>query len=306
MKKCLIIPLLAALTASSPAAKDSPAYTSIEEATAAHPNFPMAGEYLSLDGKNAIQASMLSNGSFLVAQYRKGLPGDGWDQSAIESSILPADDLKALLEDFRKVERTSPTLGKPQPADALIRFPDDLSNVTAGIMAAGGKTLKDLGSFHMHLEFKLPFKPGANPASQHRGNSGVYIFNNYEIQILDSFALDYEHPENNALHPESENKQWCGAFYKTKLPDLNMSYPPLRWQTYDIDFTAPVFDGEAKVKNARVTVRHNGVLIHNDVELTAGTGSGAKKPQLAKGPVFFQNHANPVVFRNVWAAELKD
>jgi hypothetical protein len=157
----------------------------------------------------------------------------------------------------------------------------------------------------MHLEFMLPFKPGANPSSQHRSNSGIYIFHNYEIQILDSFALDYENPGNNAVKPESENKQWCGAFYKEKLPDVNMTFPPLRWQTYDIDFTAPVFEDGKKVKNARATVRHNGVLIHDDVELKTGTGAGAKRPQVAEGPVHFQGHGNPVMFRNIWATELK-
>ncbi|MEE9368134.1 MAG: DUF1080 domain-containing protein [Pontiella sp.] len=207
------------------AAKDSPAYLTVEEAISAHADFPMVGEYVSNDGKSALQATMLSNGSFLVAQYQKGLPGDGWDKSAIDSSILPVAELKAVLDDFQRLERESPTLGKPQP--------------------------------------------------------------------------------DNAVHPESENKQWCGSFYKEKLPDVNMTFPPLRWQTYDIDFTAPVFEGDKKVKNTRVTVRHNGVLIHDDVELKAGTGNGAKKPQLAEGLVFFQSHANPVVFRNVWATELK-
>ena len=306
MKRLLIPSLIGlALSTSCSAAKDSPAYTTVAEAAAALPGFPMVGEYVSNDGKSALQANLLSDGSFLVAQYQKGLPGGGWDKSAIDSSILAAPQLKTLLGGFRKVERESPTLGKPQPEDAIIKFPDDLGNVTDGIMAAGGETLKDLGSFHMHLEFMLPLKPGANPSSQHRGNSGIYIFHNYEVQVLDSFAVDYEHPGNNAIQPESENKQWCGSLYKMKLPDVNMTYPPLRWQTYDINFTAPVFEGDKKVKNARVTVRHNGVLIHDDVELLNGTGAGAKRPQVAKGPVMFQSHGNPVVFRNVWATELK-
>jgi hypothetical protein len=89
-----------------------------------------------------------------------------------------------------------------------------------------------------------------------------------------------------------------------KTPDTHMAYPPLRWQTYDIDFMAPQFDGDKKIKNARITIFHNGIKIHDDVELKTGTGAGAKRPQLAKGPVFFQAHANPVVYRNVWATEL--
>ena len=84
-----------------------------------------------------------------------------------------------------------------------------------------------------------------------------------------------------------------------------MTYPPLRWQTYDIDFQSPEFDGDKKVKNARITLYHNGVKVHDNVELKTGTGNVAKKPQLAKGPVFFQSHGNPVMYRNVWATELK-
>jgi hypothetical protein len=146
-------------------------------------------------------------------------------------------------------------------------------------------------------------KPGANPSSQQRGNSGIYIFNNYEIQILDSFALDLNE-QNNAVKTESNADRWCGSIYKKTAPDLNMCYPPLRWQTYDIDFTAPEFEGDRKVKNARITVHHNGVLIQDDIELETGTGTGARRRQAARGPVFFQNHNNPVLFRNVWAAEL--
>ncbi|MBF0199371.1 MAG: DUF1080 domain-containing protein, partial [Planctomycetes bacterium] len=99
-------------------------------------------------------------------------------------------------------------------------------------------------------------------------------------------------------------KQWCGSLYKTKLPAVNMCFPPLSWQTYDIDFIAPVFDGKKKIKNARITVYHNGVLIHKDYELLKGTGNGAKRKQLSEGPVLFQNHGTPVPFRNVWAAKL--
>ncbi|WP_372847109.1 DUF1080 domain-containing protein [Pontiella sp.] len=291
---------LPALAAPTPA---PPTWTDAATAEKEVEHFSMIGEYVAKAGKTALQANLLANGEFLVAIYQGGLPGDGWDQSNIDSRKMPAAHLTPLLAGYAKVERKSPTLGIPAPKNAVLKFPDGFTHVKDGIMSAGGQTTKDLGAFHMHLEFMLPLKPGDNPTSQKRGNSGIYIFNNYEIQILDSFAVDYRNPANNALKPESSNLQWCGALYKTKLPDVNMSYPPLRWQTYDIDFKPPEFDGETKTKNARVTVRLNGVLIHDDFELKTGTGNGAKKPQLAKGPVFFQNHANPVVFRNVWVTE---
>jgi hypothetical protein len=299
---CLILGISLSIC---PAAKRPPVpvYTDTESALQAVTGFPMVGEFVSKDGKIAIQANLLKDGDFLVATYQGGLPGDGWDKSAIKSEKLNTEALKTRLKGYTKTERKSPTLGKTAPKNAVLTMPDGFTNVKDGILMAGGQTTKDLGSFHMHLEFMQPFKPGRNPSNQDRGNSGIYIFNNYEIQVIDSFGLNLN-AENNAIKLESINKQWCGALYKMKIPDVHMAYPPLRWQTYDIDFQAPEFDGDTKVKNARLTVRHNGVKIHDDVELKTGTGNGAKKKQFAEGPVFFQNHGNPVMYRNVWATEL--
>lgn len=305
MKKLLIISLLTAGFCTS-GAPNTPltSYTTVEEATRAHADFPLVGEYVSKNRKTALQVNMLKDRTFLVAIYKSGLPGDGGESSGLQSEKLTSAELNKLLSSYTKVARKSPTLGKSAPKTALLTMPDGFTNVKDGILMAGGKTTKDLSSFHMHLEFMQPFKPGRNPSNQDRGNSGIYIFNNYEIQIIDSFALDLN-AENNAIELESINKQWCGALYKMKLPDIHMAYPPLRWQTYDIDFQAPEFNAGKKIKNARLTVLHNGVLIHDDVELKTGTGAGARKKQLAKGPVFFQEHANPVMFRNVWITGLK-
>jgi len=157
----------------------------------------------------------------------------------------------------------------------------------------------------MHLEFRLPFKPARAPSNQDRGNSGVYIFNNYECQVLDSFALDFD-KENCPFKPQSDSKQWCGCLYKFKLADIHMVYPPLQWQTYDIEFTAPVFTDGKKTKNARITVIHNGVKIHNDVELPKGTGAGGGRPEKPRSKIFFQGHGNPVAFRNIWIKERKE
>ena len=82
-----------------------------------------------------------------------------------------------------------------------------------------------------------------------------------------------------------------------------MSFPPLTWQTYDITFTAPKFEADKKVANARNTVIHNGVKIHDDVELPKGTGAGGGKPEIAKGAIVLQGHGNPVLFRNLWIIE---
>ena len=79
-----------------------------------------------------------------------------------------------------------------------------------------------------------------------------------------------------------------------------MSYPPLAWQTYEITFTAPKFEGKNKTANARITVRHNGVTIHDDVELPKGTGAGGGRREVPRECIYLQGHGNPVRFRNIW------
>ena len=92
------------------------------------------------------------------------------------------------------------------------------------------------------------------------------------------------------------------SFARVKDPDVNMCLPPLSWQTYDIEFTAAQFDGDQLVANPRITVHHNGVLIHKDVELPGerSTTAAPVKPGSSLGPVFLQDHGNPVRYRNIW------
>jgi hypothetical protein len=141
----------------------------------------------------------------------------------------------------------------------------------------------------VHLEFRTPFQPNAR--EQGRGNSGVYMHGRYEVQMLDSFGLEGRHNE-------------CGGIYSTKDPELNMCLPPLTWQTYDIDFTAAKFDDAgAKTANARMTVRHNGVVIHDDVECDHATTASILPEGPEPGPLYLQDHGNPVRYRNVWIVE---
>jgi hypothetical protein len=137
----------------------------------------------------------------------------------------------------------------------------------------------------MHLEFKLPYMPEAR--GQGRANSGVYLQSRYEVQILDSFGLEGAFNE-------------CGSLYRYKTPDVNMCFPPLVWQTYEIDFRAAKFDRQGKkIKNAVLTVWHNGVKIHDHFEIERKTGAGQQEtPEPI--PTKFQNHNNPVRFRNMW------
>jgi len=283
-----------------------PSWTDPGKAAAEHPDFLIQGEYEGeVDGKKTgLQASDINEGKFLVAIYQGGLPGAGWDKSKIQSSILSRDELKAKLAGFKRVERVSETMGLKAPEGARVIFagqenPHIKGEIKDGYLWAGGNTTEPVGAFTLHLEYRLPFKPGRMPSSQDRGNSGVYIYNSYECQVLDSFALDLVE-ENNPFKVESRNNQWCGSFYKFKTPDTHMVFPPLTWQTLDIEFTPAAFENGAKVKNARATVRHNGVVIHNDVELPKGTGAGGSKPEVAEGLIYLQGHGNPIAYRNFW------
>jgi hypothetical protein len=154
------------------------------------------------------------------------------------------------------------------------------------VRSGDAKTNRDFGSYKLHVEFRVPFMPTAR--GQGRGNSGVYQHGRYEIQVLDSFGL-------------TENPGECGAIYGQKAPDINVSLPPGRWQTYDIEFIAPQFEASGKqIKGAIITVLHNGVKIHDAVEVQKVTG-GAWGAPAKTGPVRLQDHGgDPTRFRNIW------
>jgi hypothetical protein len=119
----------------------------------------------------------------------------------------------------------------------------------------------------------------------------VYLQDRYEVQVLDSFGLKGESNE-------------CGGIYSKVKPKLNMCFPPLSWQTYDVDFQAAKWDAEGKkTQNAVATVKHNGVLIHDHAEVDGSTASSGRKEGPGPGPFQLQNHGNPVVFRNIWVVE---
>ncbi len=190
-----------------------------------------------------------------------------------------------------RIIRKSATLGAKPPAGAVVLFDGTGVDEWQGgrmdkrkSLCAGAASKKQFEDFTLHLEFMAPFRPKAR--SQGRGNSGVYLQHRYEIQVLDSFGLEGYDNE-------------CGGIYKKGRPKVNMCFPPLTWQTYDVEFTAPRFENGRKVKNAFAAIKHNGVVIHEKLEIDGKTG-GSKGNEGQPGAVYLQGHGNPVFFRNIW------
>lgn len=297
--------------------------TAYTDAKLAGPDFRMQGEYkgtvTTKDGEKTIgvQVIALGDSNFQIARYHGGLPGDGWkrgdEQNTMEGKsvdgkiVVQRDNVEATIVDdkitvsvdgktigtLNKVQRQSPTMGAKPPSDATVLFdgtsPEQFENgqlMEGDLLAATNCASKQKFADHtLHIEFRTPFMPEAR--GQGRGNSGVYMQGRYELQVLDSFGLDGKNNE-------------CGGIYTIAEPAVNMCLPPLTWQTYDIDFTSARYDGDGKkTSNARVTIKQNGVLIHDDLELPHGTpGYHGENPE--PDSLFLQNHGNPVAFRNIW------
>jgi hypothetical protein len=208
---------------------------------------------------------------------------------------------------------TSSTQERPgtPPSDAIVLFDGrDLSKWTGGGGggAAGWKiengyaevngtgdieTRESFGDCQLHVEFCEPTP--AQGESQGRGNSGVYLMGLYEVQVLDCY--------DNLTYPDGQT----AAIYGQYPPLVNACRPPGQWQTYDIVFEAPRFDGEKLVKPARATVFHNGVVVQNAREIQGPTQHRALAVYHAhppKLPLKLQDHGNPVRYRNLWIRPL--
>jgi len=283
------------------------------------PDFHLQGEYVGqglwpdAQKTEPVGAQVIArgNGRFRAVIYRGGLPGDGWKRGDDKSILigersgekavfkkgkeLPKGELEkgelliGLADGkpqmrLKRVERKSPALGEKAPNGALVLFDGTSAEkfqggkLTKMKTLEAGCTLKDKPRMKkLHLEFRLSWKPKAR--GQGRSNSGVYIGGIPEIQILDSFGLE-------------GRKNECGAFYGKRAPNLNMCFPPLQWQTLDVEFSQP----DPK-KNVVVTVRHNGVVIHKNYD----TGKKNHPPRR----LHLQRHGNRVQYRNIWLVKPK-
>ena len=293
-------------------------------------DFPFQGEYAGLilpdDGRSAalyrrvgVQVVALGHEEFDAVVLDFGLPGAGWDKAerkrlhgTREDSVLRlyGDGLMAEVENnhltlksdrgyvlgqFPRIIRESPTLGQAPPPGAIVLFDgtdaDEFHNgkmTEDGLLKEGADFKRMFTDFTLHVEFRLPYMPAAR--GQKRGNSGIYLQSRYEVQVLDSFGLDGEFNH-------------CGALYRYQPPAVNMCLPPLQWQTYDITLYSPRFDrNDNKLQNARLTVRHNGVTVHNCFNVEHKTGAG--RPESSDPyPIRLQNHNDPVRYRNIWIVD---
>ena len=152
-------------------------------------------------------------------------------------------------------------------------------------------------NFKANIEFKVINSPKKKKKKNNKrtndGNSGVYIQQRYEIQILDSHGHDKDYQNYD-----------CASIYKFKKPDKIVCKPVGEWQTYDIEFTAAKWENGKKVGNATLTLIHNGTLVHDKVEIPDKTGNGKKETPEAL-PLRLQDHGNAVQFRNFWLLEIK-
>lgn len=222
------------------------------------------------------------------------LPGERW---RVHDSARPVPDV------------VRPGVQGSAPSDAVVLFDgSDLSAWTSngeaarwkleqGAMVVNGTgnlaTRERFGDVQLHLEWMAPSE--VKGESQGRGNSGVFLMGRYEVQILDSYE--------NRTYADGQ----AAALYGQRPPLVNAARPPGEWQSYDIVFRAPRFEGAQLLAPARVTVLHNGVLVQDAAEFLGATTHRALAqyaPHEPEGPIVLQDHGDALRFRNVWARRL--
>ena len=165
-----------------------------------------------------------------------------------------------------------------------------------GAMVSGKGDVRSKESFgdcQLHIEWSAPAP--ATGAGQGRGNSGIFLMDTYEIQVLDSYE--------NATYFDGQ----AGAIYKQTPPQANAMRPPGEWNVYDIIWTAPRFNEDGSLKSpAYITAIHNGVLIQNHAAIGNPTTAYNKNNDgaLSELPLMLQDHSNLVSYRNIWIRKL--
>lgn len=218
----------------------------------------------------------------------------------------------AKTEVWKPIPATVATPRNAAPSDAVVLF--DGKDLSAWESELGGKapwtvadgavtvvpgskgirTRQRFCDVQLHVEWRTPTETKGFDG-QHRGNSGIFLQEVYELQVLDSY--------NNATYPNGQ----AASIYKQAIPLVNASRAPGEWQAYDVIWKAPRFsEGGGLLSPARITVLHNGVLVQNDTVLSGKTeyiGAPSYAPH-GCAPIYIQDHDSKVSFRNIWVREL--
>jgi hypothetical protein len=193
----------------------------------------------------------------------------------------------------------------PAPSDAVVLFDGKNTDqwqplkdwkLVNGELVSGNSQLstqEEFGSVQLHVEWMAP--DGFDGPWYNRGNNGVVLMGQFEIQIFDSY--------NEKIYPDGQ----CASIYGQTPPRVNVTRAPGQWQSFDIIFTAPKFEGEKLAAPPRATVLHNGVLVHNNEQIygeLSHRGLPEFKKKTSKGPLVLGGHGCPVRFRNIWLRNL--
>lgn len=206
----------------------------------------------------------------------------------------------------RKVE-TKGAVSISAPADAQVllgtdgtsEWKNDSWEIVDGVMTVGKKSNVTKGQyrdFQLHLEWRIPADRKVD--GQKGGNSGIFLMGRYEVQVLACYE--------NKTYPDGQ----AGGMYGQFPPLVNASAPKGEWNSYDLVFKAPRYEGENVVEPAKLTLLHNGVLLHNAKEYLGPTqhkklaSYPAHHPE--RGPITLQDHNDPIQYRNIWIRELGD
>ena len=184
-------------------------------------------------------------------------------------------------------------------------FPWKIENGSMKVVKKTGgiRTKKTFGNCQLHVEWMTPVGIDPKITDQKRSNSGVFLMDRYEVQVLDSYTED--NYKTNRTYADGQ----ASALYGQHPPMVNACRKPGQWQSYDINFLKPLFDENGKlVRKARITVIHNGVVVHNNLEIEGTTHHKRKatyRPH-ESGHIRLQDHGNPIRFRNIWIRELPE
>ncbi|MFT5288173.1 MAG: hypothetical protein ACI8QS_000295 [Planctomycetota bacterium] len=261
--------------------------------------------------KSSSFAFIAAAGALVLSLGLNGGAQEGPQVGYDDTPVLPGQEWRVHDIARPRPPVIQPGVGSAAPSDAIVLFDGkDMDSWSQGgdgkvqwevqgdgsVMVTGGGSIRsreEFGDMQLHLEWASPSE--VKGESQGRGNSGVIIMGRYEVQVLDSFE--------NASYADGQ----AAAMYGQYPPDVNACRAPGEWQTYDIIFTAPRFEGDELLSPAIVTVLHNGVVVHNArpyIGAVAHRNVGTYSPHPPLGAIELQDHGNPVKFRNIWVRRL--